>query len=353
MVYYHWMPKEFVATATDFTKSTAFLFLFISAIIVGSIFGMDRRTLIKGFFKIVVPTALGTIVAAIVGTAVGKMVGLGFHHSFYYVVIPIMAGGVGEGAIPLSMGYATIVHQDWGAIFAQVLPPVMFGSLTAILLAGVLNFVGKKRPDLTGYGKLNPGEQDELKPQQQEIEGHMDVGNIAAAGLTTIMIYLVGVVFFRISVSFGFPIPAPVGMLFLAVAIKLTHAVSPKLQQGAFVVYKFFAIAVTYPLLFAIGVAMTPWEKLIAAFALPNLLTIVSTVVAMMATSFLTARWIDCYPIDVTIINACRCAQGGTGNVAILTASDRMQLMPFAQVATRIGGAVTVTLALLAYAKMH
>ena len=71
-----------------------------------------------------------------------------------------------------------------------------------------------------------------------------------------------------------------------------------------------------------------------------------------MGTGFVVGRWLRLYPIEAAIVNACHCGQGGTGDVAILTAANRMQLMPFAQIATRIGGAITVTLALIALARM-
>ena len=348
LVYYKILPEPIVKMTTEFTKASNFLYLFIASIIVGSILSMDRKVLIKGFLKIFIPLAVGSIAAMIVGTLVGTALGLGTQHTFFYIVIPIMAGGVGEGAIPLSVGYAEILHRDQGELFATVLPPVMLGSLTAILLSGMLNYVGKKYPQLTGNGRLQPDESDEMDPHQEEITGHMDVTHIAAAGVTALTLYIVGIMCQRL-----FGLPAPVAMLFIAVVVKLTQAVSPQLQQGAFVVYKFFSTAVTYPLLFAIGVSLTPWDKLMAAFTLPTLLTIICTVATLMGTGFLIARRLKMYPIDVAIVNACHSGQGGTGDVAILTAADRMQLMPFAQIATRIGGAITVTLVLIALARMQ
>lgn len=348
LVYYHLLPAAIVRPVTDFTKATNFLYLFIAAIIVGSILGMDRRVLIRGFFKVFVPLAAGSILALLVGTAVGTLLGLGFRHTLLFIVVPIMAGGIGEGAIPLSVGYADLLHLNQGEMFAQLLPPVMLGSLAAILLSGLLNFLGRRRPELTGEGRLQPGEREDPELAQQEIAPHLDVEHIAAAGSFALALYLVGLV-----AKEAWDFPAPVAMLFLAVAAKLGHAVPPQLQQGAATVYRFFRVAVTYPLLFAIGAAMTPWDTLLAALALPNLLTILATVVTLMGTGFVVARRVNLYPIEAAIVNACHSGQGGTGDVAILTAANRMQLMPFAQIATRLGGAVTVTATLLLLAALR
>src|SRR6185437_7302302 len=78
LVYAHLLPASLVKSITAFTDNSNFLYLFIAAIIVGSILGMDRRVLIAGFVKIFVPLAVGSVVACAVGCAVGTALGLGF-----------------------------------------------------------------------------------------------------------------------------------------------------------------------------------------------------------------------------------------------------------------------------------
>ena len=345
------LPKPLVKSISAFTDQSNFLYLFIAAIIVGSILGMDRRVLVAGFLKIFVPLATGTVAATAVGCLVGTALGLGLKHSFFMVVAPIMAGGVGEGAIPLTLGYAQASGQAQGPILAQVLPAVMLGSLTAILLSGALNAVGRRYPTLTGEGRLQPGEVDDEPLSGTEAEqaaaSPTSAQDVAAALLLAVTLYLLGSLAQKL-----WNWPGPVVMLALAVAIKLARAASPSLERGAYANFKFFSTAVTYPLLFAIGVSKTPWQNLVQAFNLPTRVTIAATVVTLVATGFATARLVGLHPIDTAIVTACHSGQGGTGDVAILTAANRMQLMPFAQIATRIGGAIMVTVTLILFAKL-
>src|SRR5581483_3767006 len=203
--------------------STNFLYLFIAGVIVGSIFSMDRGVLIRGFLKLFVPMAAGSMAALLVGTAVGTVLGLGAGHTLLMIVIPVMAGGVGEGAIPLSVGYSLLLHQPQGELFAQVLPPVMFGSLMAILLAGGLNFIGRRWPEWSGEGRLQPGESDQ-HALQADAPVNVDTTHIAGAGLLVITLYLLGLICFKL-----FRLPAPVAMLFLAVLLQMAQAVPPSL----------------------------------------------------------------------------------------------------------------------------
>ena len=341
LVHYGLLPDVVVESTTKFYKSTNILYLYICCIIVGSIMSMNRTTLIQGFMRIFFPMLCGEIVGMVVGVGVGTALGLEPFQVFFFIVLPIMAGGVGEGAIPLSIGYAALMHMDQGVALGRVLPMVMLGSLTAIVIAGGLNQLGKRFPHLTGEGQLMPNRRNETH-RETPAEGKMDVTTLASGALLAVLLYMLGMLGQK---TIG--LPAPVGMLFLAVLLKLVNGVSPRLQVGSQMVYKFFRTAVTYPILFAVGVAITPWQELVNAFTLTNLLVIISTVSALVATSFLVGKKIGMHPIDVAIVSCCQSGQGGTGDVAILTSGNRMNLMPFAQIATRIGGAINVSLGLL------
>ena len=345
LVYYGFLPTPVVQATTKFYKDTHILYLYICCIIVGSIMNMDKRTLIQGFLKIFGPMVCGEIVGMLVGVGVGYLLGLSPFETFFFLVLPIMAGGVGEGAIPLSIGYASILGMEQGEALGRVLPIVMLGGLTGIICGGVLNRLGKAYPHLTGNGRLLPAsEDDELMGDKKEAKAEpiIDVTTFASGVLLAAILYMIGMIGHKLT-----GIPAPVGMLFAAVFVKLVSGVSPKVLSGSQVVYKFFQTSVTYPILFAVGVAITPWDKIVAAFTVTNLIVIVCTVVSLVTTGFFVAKKLGMHPIDAAVISCCQSGQGGTGDVAILTAAERMELMPFAQIATRIGGAINVSVSLL------
>lgn len=345
-----WVPSSLITPITSFTKQSNFIYLFVSAVVVGSIFTMDRNLIVKGFAKIFFPLALGSVLALGAGVAVGVACGMELRQVLFFVIVPVMGGGLGEGAIPLSVGYGEILGQDSGKILAQLLPIILLGNLVAIVTCGALDLLGRRFPSLTGNGRLQMGEADDQAPSGLTVETQYDgqtIHYVIGAGMCAIGLYLAGVLLHAL-----FGLPGPVCMLFLAVLLKLLKAIPPRLEEGARVLFQFFTTCVTYPLLFANSIAVTHWSELTAAFHVGNVLTIVTTVLVLVATGFVVARRLGMYPVEAAIVNGCHSGLGGTGDIAILTAANRMQLLPFAQISTRIGGAITVMLALLILAQL-
>jgi Na+/citrate or Na+/malate symporter len=190
-------------------------------------------------------------------------------------------------------------------LLAQILPAVMFASLTTIVFTGLLNRYGQARPELTGNGTLQKGEHDDIGLLNAQPDSKIGPHEIAAAGITAITLYLIGLLGQTL-----FKFPGPITMLILAIGLNLARAITPRMKAGAYAYYKFFSSAVTYPLLFAIGVALTPWDKLIAAFTPAMVVTIIASVAALMTTGFFVGQAMGMYPIEAAIVTGCRASQG-------------------------------------------
>ncbi|HBC2409258.1 TPA: 2-hydroxycarboxylate transporter family protein [Enterococcus faecium] len=348
LVYKHWLPQSTVTVVSDFMNNNNFLMFFITLLVVGSIASMNRQTLVKATSRIIIILILCDVIGSLIGTGVGILLGLSAWNAYFFIVAPIMAGGVGEGAMPLSIGYAAILSgMGQNDIFGKILPCVMLGSLVAVLLSGMLKKIGEKYPQLNGQGNLIDGDDEHL----ENLKGSAKPVNIEKTllvGVVAITIYFVAVYVEHLLKSLlGFSIPSPVILLVSLMGAKMLGFIPKNIEEGGNSLYGFTVRGITPPLLFGVGVAKTDWLELIEVFKNPaTIVTIIVTVVAIVATAFIAAKFLKMYPVDTAIAVSCCSGQGGTGALAILAAGDRMELMPFAQVAVRLGGAMTVTFAI-------
>lgn len=326
---------ESVRMAVDASHAIA---AFICILIVGSILGIDARPLARTFPRVVAVILVASIAALCGGVVGGLLAGLDASSALFLVVVPILGGGLNAGALPLALGYGD-AFGDADGVLAVLLPPVLIGNLAAIILAGALGYVGQWRK------RRGRPEQDMrlMKKAGDQIAEPPALGSVALAILLLLCFAIIADWVERLT-----GLSQPVFLIGLAGALLLTDALPTRIRKAVVAVYRFSAKVFVYPVLVVVGLLFSPWDILLAGFSLDNVVIVSATVAALAAAGYLASAWIGLDPVEGAIIAVSRAAMGGTGDIAMLSAARRLDLMPFAQVVTRLGGAVTVFLALLA-----
>lgn len=75
---------------------------------------------------------------------VGMLLGYSAHRTLFYIVVPIIGGGVGEGILPLSIAFSQILGGESGSYVAQMIPAAVIGNVFAIIGAGLLKRMADK-----------------------------------------------------------------------------------------------------------------------------------------------------------------------------------------------------------------
>lgn len=340
MVSYNLINPDAIEAITVLMKKSNFLYLYISCLVAGSILGMNRKVLVQGFIRMFIPLVVGTIAATAAGLLVGSLFGYSLDHAFFYIIIPIVSGGIGEGILPLSIAYSEILGKSQDVFIGQLIPAAMMGNVVAIISAGVLKRMGEKRPELTGNGVLVKTGEDKDVMAEQTVDKPIEFPLMGAGLLLACSFFIFGGL-----ASKFVGIPGPIIMILTAALIKYSNIMPAKMEQGAYHMYRFISSSLTWPLLVGLGVLYTPWKDIIAAFTPSYMIICASVVIAMISSGYFIGKYLNMYPIESAIVTGCHSGLGGTGDVAILSASNRMELMPFAQISTRIGGASMVILA--------
>ena len=326
---------------TTLMKTSNFLYFYISCLVVGSILGMNSKVLIQGFTRMFVPLLAGTVLAVTAGLFVGLLLGYDIKHTLFYIVVPIIGGGIGEGILPLSIAYSSILGDSAESFVSQMIPAAVIGNIFAVVTAGVMMRVGEKYTKLSGNGKLVKSEStEESIDNKKEKDKVIDFSLMGTGLLIACSFFIVG----TLGQKF-IGIPGPVIMILFATLIKCLKVMPHKMENGAHNLYKFVSTSLTWPLMVGLGMLYIPLEDVVKIVTPAYVVICASVVLTMIISGYFVGKLMKMYPVDAAIVTGCHSGLGGTGDVAILSASKRMALMPFAQVATRIGGVSTVIMA--------
>jgi CCS family citrate carrier protein len=339
LVYAHVIPDSVVENVDNFMNTTGFLNFYIAALITGCILGMSRTLLLRAAVRFL-PVALCAMTMAILAVGVvGMLVGYGFIDAIMYIAIPMMGGGMGAGVVPLSGMYAAALNTDASGIISRMIPASTLGNVMAIIGAGLLAKLGEVKPSLSGNGKLMKKNNDVLSEDEKPAESIKLMGMGLILAMT---FYLLGTYINKLV-----PAVHTYAWMIILVAISKALGIIPKKMEYAAQQWSQFVMGNwTQALLVGIGISMIDLNAVFESFSITYLLLVLVVVGGVALGAGIGGYLVGFFPIESAITaGLCTTNMGGTGDIAVLSASKRMELLPFAQIATRICGALILVVA--------
>lgn len=340
LVFYGLLPDNAIESVTMLMSEANFLDLYVFALVTGSILGMNRQVLVQGFARMVIPMSAGLVLAMLIPATIGQVVGIGFQETLFNIVTPAMAGGIGGGVLPLAQGYSEVQGIDYGSMVAVLAPASILANFFSIGVAAIVSRFGEKHPELSGNGTLVRQTADDKEAvASKEKKTPINYQSIGIGLFLLVAVYIFGNLMQGI-----IGLPAAVIVIFASTLMKYFQVLPASIEEGAKQLNGFISSNFTAPLMVGLGIIYLDLESVLNVLTWQYVVVVISVVVVLGLTGFILGKFLNMYQIESSILSLNQSAMGGTGNVAILATTDRNSLMPFAQVATRIGGAITISL---------
>ncbi|MDO4555593.1 MAG: 2-hydroxycarboxylate transporter family protein, partial [Lachnospiraceae bacterium] len=253
--------------------------------------------------------------------------------------IPMMGGGMGAGVVPLSGMYAEALNADASMMISRMVPASTLGNVMAIIGAGLLAKLGDVKPALSGNGRL-------MRKMDQDMEetksSALDLQALGTGLITSLLFFLLGTI-----INKFVPAVHTYAWMIILVAVSKAVGIIPHMFETAAQQWSQFVMKNwTSALLVGIGIAMIDLNAVFESISPMYLLLVFIVVGGVALGAGIGGYLVGFFPIESAITaGLCTTNMGGTGDIAVLSASKRMELLPFAQIATRICGALVLIVA--------
>ena len=308
-----------------------------ASLITGAIFGIHSKMLVKAGLRYAAPVIGGVIASCGLLALLGLVMGRGWADLILNIGFPILGGGIGGGAVPMASVVNGVTGQDIKQIMSIFVPAVVLGNVFSIIAGALLHRLGGRFPSLTGNGELM--KDSSLVQEEPKIDfspANLIIGVAVASG------------FYGFGKILNYFVPAVhnLAWMVLSVAVANVSGLIPAyIISGCYSWFKFVVKVFVGIVLLAIGIVFTDLGQVAQAITPHYVLMCATVVIGAVIGAGFVGRMVGFYFIESALTaGLCMTNMGGTGDVAVLSAAKRLQLMPFARISTSIGGALIIFL---------
>ena len=315
------------------------------ALITGSILSLDRRVLLRSFGGYIPAILGGLLGAAALGIATGLLFGVSPTDMVIKYVLPIMGGGNGAGAVPLSQIYEQISGEPAANYYSFAIIILTIANLFCIIAGALLNRLGQVKPSLTGDGTSIMPVDSKLIRQSEKVS--VKLSDYCGVLLLLGAIYSVGRLFSKVLLPtiLGAQIHNFAYSIIFVVIIAALGVIPANIRAAAKQVQGFMVSVVGMLAMVAMGVDFDLAE-LVTAASPANLLIAFMIVLGAIIGSAVVGKLVGFYPIDSAVTaGLCMANRGGSGDMAVLGAANRLELISYAQLSSRVGGGIVLIIA--------
>ena len=347
------LVPETLQNGTKVLMSGGFQDAYIAMLLVGSILVMDRKILLGATARYM-PTILGSQIFALgFCMLAGLITGFGIPEALFNIGAPCMSGGSGGAMTTLPKLYSDLAGTDMSGMAGQFLCYASIANVLAVVFAAVGGALTSKVKGLNGNGEILHSKNAKMDVEAEKRPGtSADYAALGSGLFMSFCFYLLGNIFGSLP---GLSvIPGLAWTIIFAIIVKCTGILPQSIEDNC--VYAMnFALKALLPMLIAgIGINSLKFSTLSEYFTPGAFIVIIMAVlgafIGAMIFGKISGLW--AYEAGVTA-GLCCCNIGGSGDLAVLSAANRMNLLAFASISTRIGGALMVIWIGLLYPFFH
>lgn len=328
--YFNLLPECVTNVSDGWINGYSFLNVFITFLVVGSLLG-----------------------ACVFGVVAGLIFGNDPLYLITSYVLPIMGGGAGAGAVPMAQVYSDATGQDSAGYLSFCMAILALGNIVAILMAVVMDLIGRAFPKMTGHGELLRVKNKSLEVESKTPAPAVTVDDIAAAIFICAGFFMLGQLVSKkiLPTVFGVAIPNFAYMIIFAALANIFNLIPQNLREACRRCQHFCGNKLVWIQMVGMGISAINFSTMFSVASWQNVVIVLMIVIGCCVGSALFGWIVGFFPVESAITaGLCMANMGGAGDLAVLGAAKRMDLMVYAQISSRIGGAMVLLIASILFA---